>query len=196
MFKPLCHNPSKQVYVDGAVYLNNPIQVADKERKLIWPNCGSEYPDILLSIGTSHNPQSHKRVPEKPVAPKLGVFSHGKSLLKIAIDHIASTVDSERLFRNYMSILPFTGDHQSRYVRINPQLSEDPPPLDGVNRLSYLQAVVRGQMAESLEVKRVAKQLIASSFYFEKTEAAKMEMDGSFLHYGAQTPFSPFFPCP
>jgi hypothetical protein len=116
--------------------------------------------------------------------PKLGVFSHGKSLLKIAIDHIASALDSEKVFQNYMSIIPFTGDHRLRYVRINPQLSEDPPRLDEVDRLSYIQAVVRGQMAESPQVKKVARQLVATSFFFEKAEAAKIDIDGSVLSYG------------
>jgi hypothetical protein len=146
----------------------------------------------VLSIGTSYNPQSRKVVPETPAIPKLGVFSHGKSLLKIAIDHIASTVDLERVFQNYMSILPFTGDHRLRYVRINPPLSEDPPRLDEVHRLSYLQAVVRGQMAESPEIKKVARQLVATSFFFEKDEAAKIDLDGSVMSCGAQATFSSY----
>lgn len=190
MFKPICHKPSKQVYVDGAVYFNNPIQLADQERKLIWPNSCSEYPDIVLSIGTSYNPHSRQPVVEKPATPTLGVVSHGKSLLKIAIDHIASTRDSERVFRNYMSILPSTGDNRSRYVRLNPKLLEDPPDLDEFDRLSYIQTVVRGQMAESPEIKKVARQLVATSFFFEKSEAAKIQLDGSVLSYGASVPLS------
>jgi hypothetical protein len=171
--------------LDGAIYFNNPIQLADRERKFIWPNSCSEYPDIVLSLGTSYYPHSRKAVPEKAAMPKLGVFSHGKSLLKIAIDHIASTLDSEKVFQNYMSILPFTGDHRLRYVRINPQLSEDPPRLDEVDRLSYIQTIVRGQMAESPQIKKVARQLVATSFFFEKAEAAKIHIDGSVLSYGA-----------
>jgi len=176
--------------VDGAIYFNNPIQLADKERKLIWPNSCSEYPDIVLSIGTSYNPHPRRPVDEKSATPTLGVVSHGKSLLKIATDHIASTVDSERVFSNYMSILPFTGDNRSRYVRLNPKLSEDPPRLDEVDRLSYLQTVVRGQMAESPEIKKVARQLVATSFFFEKSEAAKIQIDGSVTSYGALAPLS------
>ena len=141
----------------------------------------------MLSVGTSYNPHSRKIIPEKAAVSKLGVFSHGKSLVKIAIDHIASALDSEKVFQNYMSILPCTEEHRLRYVRINPKLAEDPPHLDDVHRLPYIQEVVRGQMAESQEIKRVAKQLVATSFFFEKAEAAKIDIDGSVLSYGARS---------
>ncbi len=63
-FKPFFHKASKQVYQDGGLYHNNPIEIADIERKLIWPEMEHQYPDIVLSLGTGFNPASKKAVME------------------------------------------------------------------------------------------------------------------------------------
>jgi predicted acylesterase/phospholipase RssA len=180
IFKPIVHKPSKQVYTDGAIYYNNPIKVADTERKLIWPNMCNEYPDVLVSIGTAYNPRSHRQPMDNksPTSPS-GVFAHGKSLLKIAIDHIASSLDSEKTWEDFTIMLPMSSTPRSRYIRINPQLPEDPPRLDEVGSLRYLQEVVRNQMLDSPHIKGVADRLLVTSFYFEKTEPIKFDVDGS-----------------
>ena len=181
MFKPFCHGPSKQIYADGAIYHNNPIEIADKERKLIWPDLENEFPDIMLSIGTSYNPAARLSAEKasSPLSPRLGVFSHGKSLMKIATDHIASTLDSEKTWRSYMNVLHPPPSHKARYIRINPQLKENPPSLDEVERLPYIQEVVREMLATDVSIQNVALRLIASSFYFEKSQAVELKSDGS-----------------
>jgi hypothetical protein len=165
----MCHEASKQVYTDGAIYHNNPIYIADQERKLLWPSLSDEPPDIILSIGTSYNPNSSRRRNlQRPSAPHLGVLNHAKQLLKIAIDHIASTLDSEKTWNDYIEVLNPQSADADRYVRINPQLSKDPPALDQVYMLEALQADVRQIMiAERDTIKKVARHLIATSFYFE-----------------------------
>jgi hypothetical protein len=179
MFKPICHKASKQVYADGAIYHNNPVKVIEMERKLIWPNLCNEYPDILLSIGTAYSPQSRRKSTESVSTPRTGVFAHGKSLVKIAIDHIASSLDSEKTWHDYVSMLPVSSGHRSRYIRVNPALPEDPPRLDEVSSLKHLQDIVRDQMSGNLLINRIARQLVATSFYFEKSEPIKFEPDGS-----------------
>ena len=181
MFKPYCHGPSKQVYTDGAIYHNNPITIADKEWKLIWPELENDSPDIVVSVGTSYNPaarlSSEKAL--SPLSPRLGVFSHGKSLMKIAIDHIASSLDSEKAWRSYMDVLNPPPNQKPRYIRINPQLNENPPGLDEVNRLPYIQEVVREMSSTNVSIQNVALRLIASSFYFEKSQPVELSSDGS-----------------
>ena len=84
-----------------------------------------------------------------------------------------------------MSILPLTSSRQqARYVRINPKLTEDPPRLDDVSRLKYLQGTVRPQIGEMPSIERLARQLIATCFYFEKSKPAQMEDDSRVLHQG------------
>lgn len=53
-FKPF-QSHGKQVYLDGAVYYNNPVRVAHHERRFLWPDVAETPPDVLLSIGTGKN---------------------------------------------------------------------------------------------------------------------------------------------
>lgn len=169
------------MYTDGAIYHNNPIQIADKERKLIWPELENDSPDIIVSVGTSYNPaaRSSSEKASSPLSPRLGVFSHGKSLMKIAIDHIASSLDSEKAWRSYMDVLNPPPNRKARYIRINPQLNENPPGLDEVHRLPYIQEVAREMSSTNVSIQNVALRLIASSFYFEKSQPVELSSDGS-----------------
>ena len=178
MFKPLRHGPSKQEYTDGAIYHNNPIQIADKERKLIWPDLENDYPDIIVSVGTTYNSAAQTST-EKAALPRQGVVSHGKALYKIAIDHIASALDSEKAWHSYMNVLQPPSNHRAKYIRLNPQLHEDPPGLDEVDRMSYIQDVVREMSSLDNRIQKVAFRLISSSFYFEKSQSVELASDGS-----------------
>jgi predicted acylesterase/phospholipase RssA len=169
IFKPFSHEPSKQVYVDGAVYHNNPIQVADLERKLLWPTDGINIPDFVLSIGTAYNPHSRRKLIEKSSMINIGIFGHAKTLASIAMDHIRSSLDSEKTWSDYMLQLGLPKEYKSRYQRINPLILEDPPALDDVNRMKALQSTVRKQMTNDPAIINAAYRLLGTSFYFEKT---------------------------
>jgi predicted acylesterase/phospholipase RssA len=54
-FKPFKHEMTKNIYLDGALYHNNPVEVASRERKLIWPDVADKHPDVMLSLGTGKN---------------------------------------------------------------------------------------------------------------------------------------------
>lgn len=54
-FKAFQHVATKQLYLDGALQNNNPVHVADKEWKLLWPDIADSQPDLFLSIGTGCN---------------------------------------------------------------------------------------------------------------------------------------------
>jgi len=179
IFKPFHHEPSKQSYLDGAIYHNNPIQIADKERKNLWPSMKAEFPDVVVSIGTGYGPPQSKPVLSSP-PPQVGVLSHGKSLYKIATDHIASALDSQKAWDTYISILQPPPEHMTRYVRLNPQLREDPPNLDDVDQIQRIKSTVRTQMATNGQIQRLAHQLVASCFYFEKSAAAELQPDNSY----------------
>lgn len=181
IFKPFCHQLSKQTYADGAIYYNNPIEIADKEWKLIWPNMKDECPDIVVSVGTTL--RLNARDPSQLTsAPRRGVVSHHKSLYKMARERIASCLDPEKTWDNYISVLqPRTIDRQ-RYVRLNPQLSDEPPRLDEVHRMIPLQKLVRERWRDDPKIRQVAFQLIASSFYFE-TSATLESVAGESLQF-------------
>jgi patatin-like phospholipase/acyl hydrolase len=54
-FKPFMHEATKRTYLDGAIYHNNPVRLAQRESKLLWPDVANRDPDIFLSIGTGQH---------------------------------------------------------------------------------------------------------------------------------------------
>lgn len=156
------------MYEDGGLYHNNPIFIADSERKLIWPELADSPPDILLSIGTGHNP---RRLTEpaapKPALnpPKRGLISHFKTFRRIAQDHVAVSLDSERTWLSWLQTLSNPQEYQKRFVRLNVSCSRDPPALDDVQSMQQLRQYVQEQYALNRSIEDIAHHLVASSFY-------------------------------
>ena len=163
MFKAFHHEASNQTYIDGAILNNNPVLIADKERKLLWPMIKT--PDVFVSLGTSYNGARDSVLLESP-APRKGILSHGKDLMKIAIDHIALALDSEKAWHSFLTVLEPGPEDRRRYFRINPRLQAAPPPLDDVGSMMRIQETVR-HLIDQDAVASLALRLIASSFYFE-----------------------------
>lgn len=138
-----------------------------------------ECPDIIVSIGTACNPNSSTAV-EKASPLRRGVFSHGKSLYKLAKNHIALSLDSEKTWKTYMDVLQPHSSDRPRYVRLNLRLADDPPALDEVHRMRYIQKLTRDHFGDGDQIRKVALQLIASSFYFEKSGPAKPKDNHTF----------------
>jgi hypothetical protein len=184
----MSHESSNQVYIDGGVYYNNSIQVADKERKLIWPELANSFPDIIVSIGTSYNPKSHSDTINSTPSPLSGVYNHAKQLMKIAKDHISYGLNSERTWETYMDVLNPPASHRFRFVRLNAQLNHDPPQLDDVSQMNKLQEEVRNEFWGDQRIKRAARQLVATSFYFERSGDVHTLPSGTFQCKGTQSP--------
>jgi hypothetical protein len=63
-----------------------------------------------------------------------------------------------------------TTSEKERYVRLNPDIREDPPKLYEVERLNELQSATQTAIRRTAfrsEIKKVARMLIASTFYFQ-----------------------------
>ena len=179
VFKPFHHEPSKQVYIDGGLYHNNPIRIADKEWKLIWRNAICEYPDFVLSLGTAWNIHPRSTPVKKSPPVNLGVFSHGKALMRIAKDHVEDSLDCEKTWRDYSSLLPSSviGSHIRRF---NVALFEDPPALDDVHSLEKLQETVQQSLAQQGDdLRKIAMQLMATSFYFHTSRVQSFQNAGT-----------------
>ena len=166
------HEPSKQVYLDGGVLNNNPIAIADCERKLLWPDMAKRYPDLLLSIGSGCC--KSLKLPKGPprAIQRLGISSNIKALYRIAVDHIESSLNSEAAWHNYMEVLAPADDELFRFQRINVELDEEPPKLDDVERMEELENATRQQWSRTRRLAKVARHLIATCFFFEKTRLA------------------------
>lgn len=132
----------------------------------------NEYPDIVVSVGTTLRLTS-RHPTQLTSPPRLGVLSHGNSLYKMAVERIASTLDAEKTWDNYISVLQLPHIHRPRFVRLNPQLSEEPPRLDEVHRMIPLRKLVREKWRDDPKIRQVAVQLVASSFYFEMSASVE-----------------------
>lgn len=144
--------------------------IGDCERKLVWPDVAHMPPDIHLSVGSGCNPAI--KTLKSPGRPRLGMVSNFKTLCRIAVNHIESSLDSERAWNKYLEILTPSDADRFRFKRLNVHLDVDPPKLDDVNSMKELQETVRNQFQRDIRIREVARHLIASSFYFEKERAS------------------------
>lgn len=214
-FKPLKNARNGQGYLDGAVYYNNPVQVADIERKLIWPETKASPPDILLSIGSGCNmkiredannastPQEQStnlkdRASAAAELMKHGIFKRGlgssqiRNYFKLAKDRVESLLDPEITWLNFISMVSTT-DKESRYYRINPDIGFEHPRLDEVNKMAYLSEKMRQVKKEDsfqLQARTIARKLVASCFYADVPIWARpqdLNMTGMGFRYCLQT---------
>ena len=128
---------------------------------------------MLVSIGTSYN-GARNSVIEESRAPRRGILRHGKDLIKIAVDHVALALDSEKAWHSYLTILDPSPEERQRYYRINPRLQNEPPRMDDVDSMLAIRETAR-QLIDPNMIGALASRLIASSFYFEKHGASDTE---------------------
>ena len=170
--------------MDGALFHNNPVRVADSERRLIWPDSKFSPPDILLSIGTSCNSTTRREAQESlSTTSGLGgaqekVFQKGQKttqmgkFIKIMKNRVENILDTEICWLEFMSDANARGheDAENRYWRINPDLTENPPALDDVKKFPGLQRRMHQIMKHAdfqKQTGEIARRLVASSFYLE-----------------------------
>lgn len=186
-FKPFRSKRNGRGYLDGALYHNNPVRVADLERRLIWPDSESFLPDILLSIGTSCNgviradrdnlhslPQElghEAEASQHDTSKRRRASMPLRKIINTLKGRVENILDAETTWVNFMSDAA-RGDEEfkTRYRRINPNIEEEPPQLDEVKKLHHLrrrmqQIVKYGEFQN--QIREIARQLVASSFYVE-----------------------------
>lgn len=187
LFKPFEHKPTGKVFTDGAIYYNNPVEVADRECRLIWPEDGGRSPDLLLSLGTGLNQDTRLTAKTKP--SKTGVMSRVQHLVKLATDQVQSTLNSENTWTRYMRDKDSASDQAKHYARLNLEFDRDPPKLDQVESLHELKKITQKFFETKRDrIQQIADQLIATSFYFERTmdplrqdKAQSVTLTGSIL---------------
>lgn len=179
-FKSFHHEASQKTYIDGAVLHNNPVRIADSERKILWPD--SDVPDIFLSIGTGSTLSLERAETigsEHMSAARKGILSHGRHLYSILRSNLEQTLDCERAWDDYFAgvTTALTKSSTIRFVRINPNV-ESIPALDEKDKMSELRTNVQESQKNDTRIKEVARQLIASTFYFELKSISDLELDG------------------
>lgn len=193
-FKSFKSERNNRGYLDGALYHNNPVRVADLERRLIWPDTDTSPPDILLSIGTSCNntirdaaqqnfnpPKQRTLIPPLESSPTVDgsrrriVGREGvpqpRKFINILRNRVENILDTELTWLTFMSeATRGDQDDKTRYHRVNPNIGEEPPKLDETKKLSHLRQRMTHVMRDAAfqnQIGVIARRLVASSFYIE-----------------------------
>jgi hypothetical protein len=185
-FKPYYHMPTRKSYMDGALRRNNPIRVADEERKLIWPDDNLR-PDIVLSLGSGiHIGQSrlHDRFVTSSNRERVkDLIPEGlRKNISAAYDMITSTLNCEKEWDDFVYAHRSDPKFVNRCHRLNVGLLEKPPKLDDISQLDTLQDKAikyLGKRPCSIpytnqryrsahdHIKVVANRMLATLFYFD-----------------------------
>jgi hypothetical protein len=201
-FKPFIHSRTKEAYIDGALFHNNPIRVAVNESKLLWPDTEGCHPDILLSIGTGqhdadtdglsesmqyddkHKPRRHWLSRDKAAkdgkrsGAGLKPFSEWQSLATMFKRRAESVINAELAWRDFHQEIPHAA--ADRYIRINPKTKQRTPRMDDKSLVRILQDEIRfglGMRDMKMRIANIARRLVASSFYFDKIGSSKQVDD-------------------
>ncbi|KAJ4295420.1 hypothetical protein N0V90_007432 [Kalmusia sp. IMI 367209] len=203
-FKPFVHDSTQATYLDGAFHNNNPVKVGHVERQMIWGDVQGKHPDLLLSIGTTQHREKVKQELQaqrraehtnRAVAatgaanPKASSrWKHFVGMLHVgraAYNRLEDVINCERQWQEFLEMVIQPGERLqqgSRYVRINPDINREPPPLDAKIELDQLQKEVSQVLTthrHRLELELVVFRLIASTFYFEKEQVTRNRMEGT-----------------
>ncbi|KAF2211774.1 hypothetical protein CERZMDRAFT_42792 [Cercospora zeae-maydis SCOH1-5] len=184
-FKPFVFHG--KTYLDGGIRSPNPAFIADRERRLIWPD--QLEPDIFLSLGTGQNritilqklsdrqkaAYSSSASTESPPSQTTTKTS-GRWRTKRTDDVLEAELAWQH-FRQF--VVRERSDHRGRrFVRFNPDLDREPPPADSKSDLLSLQVNVRKRLQTAhrqAALRNVAHRLIASCFYLELQSKATAE---------------------
>jgi hypothetical protein len=195
-----------ECFLDGAVFHNNPVRIANYESKLLWPDAEECHPDILLSIGTGRheadtdgildNTRSDRRrlqvrkvfdqvkptMGEKRSVPGLMGFAELESWVNIFKKRVESVLDAELTWKEFRKDVVGTSSPiaAERYIRVNPRTKNRTPKMDDKTQIHFLHDEVRSYLRTHnmrTKIEKIAHRLVASSFYFEKSGPSRESGD-------------------
>ncbi|KAK5133613.1 hypothetical protein LTR08_007561 [Meristemomyces frigidus] len=185
-FRPF--NFRAKTYLDGGLRCTNPAFIADRERRLIWPDVGE--PDLFLSLGTGQNRitilQKMSERPKEGTVPSTMMLQTGQTATeakkasgrwrsRARADDVLDAETAWVGFREY-AVRENAESKARRFIRFNPDLDREPPALDSKNDIVALQANVRKRLQTPhrlAALRNVAHRLVASSFYLDLQAKAR-----------------------
>lgn len=184
-FRPFSFH--SKTYLDGGMRGPNPAYIADRERRLIWPDVGE--PDLFLSLGTGQNRitilEKLSNRPKDSLSdasmPRPGQTADearkASRKWRRKSDEILDAEIAWQDFRAY-AVREKSEAKGRRFIRFNPDLDREPPSSDSKGDLDNLQIVVRKRLQTAhrlAALRNVAHRLVASSFYLEIQSKATAE---------------------
>lgn len=124
---------------------------------------------------------------QQNVSKKVRKNTQMGKVIKIMKNRVENILDTEIRWLDFMSDANARGheDANKRYRRINPNLMEDPPALDDVQKLRVLQRRIHQIMKHAdfqKQIGEIARRLVASSFYLDVPTS--LPQDSEKVFYG------------
>lgn len=182
-FNPFKHKSSNEVYSHENSNVSNPIIMADTEYKAIWRDAPSNYPDLLLWIGTG-TADTEIPLSERPSSRNPSVKPKKDSLKKMKQkqSHSRSVEErQEKIWDDYLNSLPVDAP-TSNFTHLNVHVPEV-PASDDIDSLDFFHNMARKFIDES-EIRTLASRIFATFFYFdgeiEETPNKELFLKGAF----------------
>lgn len=186
-FERYHHKGTQQDYIDGALLRNNPIQLLEEERRLVWKD--KTPPDIILSIGTGVQADTEGTTKSAGRSTKFAqrLIPGGlRGKIAVGVDMIQSTLDCDRQWSEFVSSKKWDSDIKSVCHRLNIGLHQRPPNIDAVDTIPWMKQQAEWYLrpgdrpyldkrfsSASHHVAVVARRLIAALFYYEPIKTSK-----------------------
>jgi hypothetical protein len=181
------------VYLDGGLWHNNPIRIANSEAAAIWPDNKHAHPDILLSIGTGyHESEIHASNGAQvyldqiineavPGAQSVKEKSFLRGIAETGMNQFTSSLNSERIWHEWLQARAPSTEFESRYRRVNVEFGRviqmDNPTQDAYTCCREAVKSLPDELFES-----IADQLIASCFFYRIDRQATPERPREAYH--------------
>lgn len=147
-------------------------------RRHIWPENDHKHPDIVLSIGTGIQATEIKSKDKANTILHRFVPRGLMRMIAVGIQSVSSTLDCQREWNSFRSSIDHEPELLERCHRLNVALADEPPRLDDVSKIAALKSEAANFFAAKTtreEVQRIARQLVASLFYFVLLERQDTE---------------------
>ncbi|KAI0882625.1 uncharacterized protein GGS22DRAFT_191215 [Annulohypoxylon maeteangense] len=180
-YTPFAHAASGQTLLDGGLYNNNPIKIADAESKAIWPDTKYRKPDVILSLGTGFLPDEFSMASAPAIVEhiptsehrdtremKMKVLEYWRLLGEMFYKHLMNSMLSERAWYEWLGIKASDEEDRRRYHRLNVTLDED-IAMDDIKKLDDCRRAVQtwaGNNENDATIIDIANHLLSSCFYY------------------------------
>jgi hypothetical protein len=208
---------TKEAYLDGAIFHNNPVRIANYESKLIWPDVEECHPDILLSIGTGHNGQDTVGYVEpnqndrrrfhiresRTAPPKLGETPRQRSFpnvwgfpevtqwLTVLFKRVDNILDAEQIWRGFRNDVIGTSSYLEllRYERLNPRVGFRAPKMDDKGQVNTLYDDVKERLGKPQMQGKIIRiaRRLIASCFYFDMSGPPREADDHFTVQGTQS---------
>ena len=154
-FSPhILQNSQLGSYQDGGLRHNNPVNIAQWEAGIIWPQ--STVMDMVLSMGTGTSPST--------VSSTCGW--RGRCLARL-YRCFMSLMDGQSAWQELQNYLP--DEKKANYFRLNVVFDGQEPALDDLQEMRLLKE--HGNRIKNENELEIAESLVAKQFYFELESA-------------------------